>query len=118
MKTVNVMGFVDSKELISIYLKQDIIIIPSRFESFSNVALEAMGFGCIVVVSDKIGMAEHIVHGVNGFIFKSDDFNSLKRVFTRLIKTDKNTLAAISESANKTARTLAKNEKLIEFYKL
>jgi glycosyltransferase involved in cell wall biosynthesis len=89
------------KEAAGVYRNKesDIIIIPSRFESFSNVTLEAMGFGCIVILSDNIGMSEHINHGVNGFI--SNDEKELQMYLKQVLK-DKDLQKTLGENARKT----------------
>jgi glycosyltransferase involved in cell wall biosynthesis len=116
-KTVCLKGFIASNDLIDIYKESDVIIIPSRFESFSNVALEAMSFGCLVIVSDNIGMSEHINHGVNGFIFQSGNFKSLHSIFKDILERDPSELKQISLNAYQTALELSKNIELLKFYK-
>ena len=115
-KTVSLNGFIASNELIDIYKESDVIIIPSRFESFSNVALEAMSFGCLVIVSDNIGMSEHINHGVNGFIFQSGNFKSLYSIFKDILERDQSELKQISLNAYQTALELSQNTELLKFY--
>lgn len=115
-KTIELNGFVKANELIEVYKKSHIVIVPSRFESFSNVALEAMGFGCIVIVSDNIGMAEHITHGLNGFVFQSDKYHSLETVFNEIIGMERAELERVSFNAYQTALKLSENKELLEFY--
>jgi glycosyltransferase involved in cell wall biosynthesis len=116
-KTVCLKGFIASNDLIDIYIESDVIIIPSRFESFSNVTLEAMSFGCLVIVSDNIGMSEHINHGVNGFIFQSGNFKSLHSIFKDILERDQSELKQISLNAYQTALKLSQNTELLTFYK-
>jgi glycosyltransferase involved in cell wall biosynthesis len=115
-ETVELEGFVNANELIEVYRKSHIVIVPSRFESFSNVALEAMGFGCLIIVSDNMGISEHIVHGTNGFVFKSGKYHSLEAVFTEIIGMDSSELERISFNAYETALKLSENKELLEFY--
>ncbi len=115
-KTVELKGFVNTDKLIDAYSKSQVVIVPSRFESFSNVTLEAMGFGCIVIVSDNMGIAEHITHGLNGFVFKAERFNSLESVFADIIGMECTELERISLNAYQTALTLSENKGLLEFY--
>jgi glycosyltransferase involved in cell wall biosynthesis len=115
-KTVELMGFVNSDELKDVYRKSQVIIVPSRFESFSNVALEAMGFGCIVIVSDNVGMAEHIKHGLNGFVFQSDKYESLETIFIEIMSMEATELERVSFNAHQTALKLSENKELLEFY--
>jgi glycosyltransferase involved in cell wall biosynthesis len=43
-------------------------VFPSRWENWANVCLEAMSMGCVVIASNRGGMAEMIEHGKNGFL--------------------------------------------------
>jgi glycosyltransferase involved in cell wall biosynthesis len=115
-ETVELKGFVNANELIEVYKKSHIVIVPSRFESFSNVALEAMGFGCLIIVSDNMGISEHIVHGTNGFVFKSGKYYSLETVFTEIIRMESGELERVSFNAYRTALKLSENKELLEFY--
>ncbi len=47
----------------------DVVIVPSREETFSMVAAEAMMMGIPCIVSDHCGIAEYIDHMNNGMIF-------------------------------------------------
>ena len=116
LKTIEINGFVKANELIEVYKKSHIVVVPSRFESFSNVVLEAMGFGCIVIVSDNIGMAEHITHGLNGFVFQSDKYHSLETVFNEIIGMERAEMERVSFNAYQTALKLSENKELLEFY--
>ena len=115
-ETVELKGFVNANELIEVYKKSHIVIVPSRFESFSNVALEAMGFGCLIIVSDNMGISEHIVHGLNGFVFQSDKYRSLETVFNEIIGMERTELEKVSFNAYQTALKLSENKELLEFY--
>jgi glycosyltransferase involved in cell wall biosynthesis len=44
-----------------------------HIESFCYVILEAMAAGCIVIVKGKGAIPELITHGINGFLYASDD---------------------------------------------
>jgi glycosyltransferase involved in cell wall biosynthesis len=115
-ETVELEGFVNANELIEVYRKSHIVIVPSRFESFSNVALEAMGFGCIIIVSDNMGISEHIVHRTNGFVFQSANYNSLESIFSEIMMMQNSELERISFNAYQTALKLSENKELLEFY--
>jgi len=65
-----------------IYAGLDIIVVPSHFESFSMVTIEAMAAGKKVVATNKGGPSEIITHKKNGYLFESENeedlFNKLK----------------------------------------
>jgi glycosyltransferase involved in cell wall biosynthesis len=51
----------------------DVVVIPSRWEGFGLVALEAMRGGCAVVASDVGGLREIVVEGVTGHLVQPDN---------------------------------------------
>lgn len=46
------------EELQTFYQSIDLLVVPSHFETFCNVAAEALMQGCSVLVSDNVGFAE------------------------------------------------------------
>ena len=55
------------------YARATVFVLPSRFEGFPNVLLEAMAAGCVCVASDCLtGPAELIDHDVNGVLMAKD----------------------------------------------
>lgn len=59
-------GFIDEKELLQLQKCADVSVVPSLFEPFGIVALEAMAAGSPVVVSDTGGLSEIVDHDLNG----------------------------------------------------
>lgn len=49
-----------------VYAQSDIVVVPSRWEGFGLVAVEAMAAGCAVVVSDVDGLKEVVTHDTDG----------------------------------------------------
>ncbi|WP_261807611.1 1,4-alpha-glucan branching protein domain-containing protein [Paenibacillus sp. N3.4] len=60
-------GFVDDTYRAELYQSADVCVIPSLYEPFGIVALEAMAHHKPVVLSDTGGLAEIIRHGVDGY---------------------------------------------------
>lgn len=52
-------------------------VLPSLYEGFSNVLLEAMTLGLICISSNCAGSVELIKNGVNGYLFENNDAESL-----------------------------------------
>lgn len=55
----------------SAYVNNDIIVIPSDFESFSMVTLESLSYGKTVVATDCGGPVEITSNGKFGYLFQS-----------------------------------------------
>ncbi len=60
------LGFVSGEMLKKLYKSADVVVIPSVYEPFGIVALEAMAAGTPVVVSSVGGLREIIRHEYNG----------------------------------------------------
>lgn len=51
----------------------DLFVLPSRFDAFGNVVLEAMATGVPVLVSSKAGAAEVVREGESGWVLQDPD---------------------------------------------
>lgn len=60
-------------EIISYYQKSDIVIIPSHYEPFGLVALEAMSCGVPVIATYVGGLQETIIHSKTGLHIKPNN---------------------------------------------
>jgi glycogen(starch) synthase len=78
-------GFVDETRLRSLYRSVDLAIVPSLYEPFGLVALEAMASQTPVVVSDTGGLREFVEHEVSGLLFRSGDPRGLADAATRVL---------------------------------
>ncbi len=67
-KHITFLGFVSGDEKLALLKACDIFCIPSVFESFGIVILEAMQYGKPVVASEAGGMPEIIDNGKNGLL--------------------------------------------------
>jgi glycogen(starch) synthase len=83
------LGWVDDETLHALYRVCDICLIPSRYEPFGIVALEAMALGCACVVADTGGLRE-IVPGDEtvGVRVPREDRPALTAAVTRLLIDD------------------------------
>lgn len=62
----------------------DVAVMPSRKETFGNVAVEASGLGVPVIATDAGGAPEIITHGRNGLLVPPDDSNALMESLRKL----------------------------------
>lgn len=97
---VEMKGIVDRIEIHRILDYADVLICPSRRDPMPTVCAEAMMHGVPCLVSDAVGTAEYISHGINGLIFKSEDKNDLKEKITWCIE-NRNLLKKIGQESRK-----------------
>jgi len=74
------------EKVFDFYKQMDIVIIPSRFESFGLTAIEAMSCGKIVIASNVDGLKEIIENGINGFLFKKENEKDLANKINYIIE--------------------------------
>jgi glycosyltransferase involved in cell wall biosynthesis len=82
-------GFVEDETLRNLETCADVCVVPSLFEPFGIVALEAMAAETPVVVSDTGGLSEIVEHDVTGVKVYPDNPDSLAWGITRVLL-DKN----------------------------
>lgn len=95
---VTYLGWVDNKDIDVYYQACDAVIMPSRWEGFGLVAIEAMKNSKPVIVSNRGALPELIKNNKNGYIFDMDKLNSL---ITILSKLDKFNLNFLGKNARK-----------------
>jgi 1,4-alpha-glucan branching enzyme len=72
--------------LVELYQKAQVVVVPSHYEPFGLVALEAMACGRPVVASRVGGLQEFVQHGVQGYLVKSSDYLDLARRLAMLME--------------------------------
>lgn len=78
------LGKLPHEEVINEMEKSDCFIMVSENEVFGLVYLEAMARGCITVASENEGMEGVIESGINGFLCRAGDVNSLSYILDRI----------------------------------
>jgi glycosyltransferase involved in cell wall biosynthesis len=78
-------GVLSDDQLSEAYAQADILIVPSSYEGFGIVYLEALANQLPVVASINGGAREIIRHGREGFLINPDDNLELKETILRLI---------------------------------
>ena len=82
------LGWIGDDVLHSLYRIADLCVVPSLYEPFGLVALEAMASGCPCLVADTGGLREVVPHGDVGLRFRSRDARSLARMLERMLTDD------------------------------
>ena len=88
------------------YSAADVLIMPSHYELFGMVALEAMACGTPVVASQVGGLAFLILDGITGFVVPDGDPRALSERLTRLL-TEPDLRQRLGEQAAAYARQYA-----------
>lgn len=83
---ITFLGWVPHDRIASYYNACDAVIMPSRWEAFGLVALEAMKYGKPVIASNRGALPELIEENKNGIIFNFDDKESLLKIVNSLEK--------------------------------
>ena len=82
------LGWIGDDVLHSLYRIADVCVVPSIYEPFGLVALEAMASGCPCIVADTGGLREVVPHDEAGLRFRSRDPEALARVAIRVLADD------------------------------
>lgn len=80
----------DVADLMKLY---DVFVLPSFSEGLSNTLLESMSSGTPVVASNVGGNAEIVAEGSSGYLYPSDDVDSLAKILINLIQEKDNCLS-------------------------
>ncbi len=81
-------GVVDAVE--PLLAQADVMLLPSEYESFGLVALEAMACGVPVVASKVGGLPEVIKHGHNGYLANLGDIDTMANFALEILQKKQN----------------------------
>ena len=79
------LGWIGDDVLHLLYRIADVCVVPSIYEPFGLVALEAMASGCPCIVADTGGLREVVPHGEVGLRFRTRDPEELGRMVERVL---------------------------------
>ena len=82
------LGWIGDDVLHSLYRIADVCVVPSIYEPFGLVALEAMASGCPCIVADTGGLREVVPHEEAGLRFRARDPEALVEVAARVLSDD------------------------------
>ncbi len=93
------LGWVGDDMLHALYRVADLCIVPSIYEPFGLVALEAMASGCLCVVADTGGLREVVpADGTVGLRFPSRDSAALEEVLAQVLTDDEARAQLVAEA--------------------
>ncbi|WP_165442979.1 glycosyltransferase family 4 protein [Senegalia massiliensis] len=89
IKNLFFLGHVSQKKLVDLYNIADVSTVPSRVEPFGLVAIEALGCGTPVVVTNQGGLVDFINDDVGTLIDVDDDMELASAIKNELTRNDK-----------------------------
>jgi glycosyltransferase involved in cell wall biosynthesis len=92
-------GVYGLKEKIRLIDAHEIFILPSHREGLPQSLIEAMARGKICIASDIDGAREVIKDGVNGLLFKNNDYKDLRDKINAVLKMSKKDKEEIQKQA-------------------
>lgn len=115
---VTYLGWLKPSEVEIQYKLCDAVIMPSRWEGFSLVAIEALKHRKPLIASNVTSLPEIVQHQVNGYLFDNNKPEELKTILQTL---DKKKLELMGEKGhetyNKHFTAEIMNKKIINCYK-
>jgi D-inositol-3-phosphate glycosyltransferase len=100
---VTFLGKRDQDDLPYYYSAAEVCVVPSHYESFGMVALEAMACGTPVIASRVGGLTFTVKDGHTGFLVPNDDRQALAKKL-RLLLTNENLRGDMGRQATQLAR--------------
>jgi D-inositol-3-phosphate glycosyltransferase len=83
---VTFLGAKDQDTLVYFYSAAEMVVMPSHYESFGMVALEAMACGTPIIGSDVGGLSFSIEDGFNGYLVPGQDPDALADKIALLLR--------------------------------
>jgi len=102
---VEYVGRLDRQAVFAAYAQADVLVAPSRADGFCFVVAEAMFSGLPCLVSSAVGARDIVVHGMNGWIFRSGSAAELQSTMAEAFRRRAD-LAAMGARAREAAGKL------------
>ena len=98
-KSVRFKGYKTQAELPCLYRNAEVVILPSRQEGLSRVALEAGACGAICVATNVGGAPETILDGVTGFLVRPESPGALAETMLHVLRLSESEKRRMSAAA-------------------
>ena len=94
----------DRLDLIPYYLASDLVVLPSHYDGFPNVLIEAAALARPLLASATGGMRDLLIDGENAFLFAPSDDHSCREAINRAADANDATLQRMGARAAEAAR--------------
>jgi glycogen(starch) synthase len=85
-RSVRFAGWIPGDDLAALAAAADVALVPSIYEPFGLVALEAAAAGTPLVVGDTGGLRDFVEHGITGLRFQPGDVAGLADAVSALLR--------------------------------
>ncbi len=79
------LGSVSRSNVLELLSHSVAMLLTSRSESFSIVAVEGLMFDKPIIISDQMGVSPYVENGINGFVFDINNIHELDEYMKRII---------------------------------
>lgn len=113
-------GFVNDSEVAGLFANADYLVLPYQDLAQSGAITVAFNYGVPVISSDILQFREFVEEGCNGFLFQSENVDSLKKVMLKALRLSTSEYAdlkkstAVYVSENYSLRSIT--ERYIEYF--
>ncbi|AUU07083.1 hypothetical protein B1209_08280 [Raoultella planticola] len=81
-------NWMSTTEIAPFFYYADFLFMPSRWESFGLVAVEAQSYGLPVVASNCSSLPEVVIDDITGYLFKKDDITEAWDIISSVEKSE------------------------------
>lgn len=86
-KNIKLLGFRTTEEMVSLYERANVLVLPSFSDPSPLTLVEALAMKLPLLVSERCGNHfEAVINGKNGYLFNPSDPSSIKRAFESLMR--------------------------------
>lgn len=97
-------GFINDEQLVGALKSSSVVVVPSRFEPFGIIALEAMAAGVPIVVSNVGGLAEIVEDNVDGLEVEPENPQAIADAVVRVLSEPTLAQGLVTHSREKVKR--------------
>ena len=83
--SIKLLSAVDYTEMDSIYKQHDVLVLPSKRETYGMAVTEAMANGLAIIVSDACGVSFNVIESQCGIVFETENVDSLTNALSSII---------------------------------
>jgi glycosyltransferase involved in cell wall biosynthesis len=95
---------VDRFDLLPFYLASDFVVLPSHYDGFPNVLIEAAALGRPALATRVGGMRDLVTDDESALLFEPGDEHACRRAIIRAATIPSDTIALLGRSAERAAR--------------